>query len=46
MRWAIEEQIGWGLNKDISHSAFSHCIDYVLDAGSGGKHATNTKRSF
>ncbi len=28
-----EEQIA-GLIHDVSHSAFSHCIDYVLDAGS------------
>jgi len=30
---SLEEQIA-GLIHDISHSAFSHCIDYVLDAGS------------
>jgi len=30
---ALEEQIA-GLIHDISHAAFSHCIDYVLDAGS------------
>lgn len=30
----LEEQIA-GLIHDASHSAFSHCIDYVLDAGSG-----------
>lgn len=30
---SIEEQIA-GLIHDVSHSAFSHCIDYVLDAGS------------
>ena len=29
----IEEQIA-GLIHDVSHSAFSHCIDHVLDAGS------------
>ena len=29
----IEEQIA-GLIHDVSHSAFSHCIDYVLDVGS------------
>ncbi len=29
----IEEQIA-GLIHDVSHSAFSHCIDYVLDSGS------------
>lgn len=33
----LEEQIA-GLIHDISHSAFSHCIDYVLDAGSETKH--------
>ena len=34
---SIEEQIA-GLIHDVSHSAFSHCIDYVLDAGSQKKH--------
>ncbi len=29
----IEEQIA-GLIHDVSHAAFSHCIDYVLDTGS------------
>ncbi len=29
----LEEQIA-GLIHDVSHSAFSHCIDYVLDVGS------------
>jgi uncharacterized protein len=29
----LEEQIA-GLLHDISHSAFSHCIDYVLESGS------------
>lgn len=33
----IEEQIA-GLIHDVSHSAFSHCIDYVLDSGSEEKH--------
>jgi hypothetical protein len=33
----IEEQIA-GLIHDVSHSAFSHCIDYVLDVGSEKKH--------
>jgi len=33
----IEEQIS-GLIHDVSHSAFSHCIDYVLDAGSEKEH--------
>ena len=30
---SLEEQIA-GLIHDVSHSAFSHCIDYVLDKGS------------
>lgn len=34
---SIEEQIS-GLIHDVSHSAFSHCIDYVLDAGSQTTH--------
>jgi len=34
---SIEEQIA-GLIHDVSHSAFSHCIDYVLDVGSQKKH--------
>jgi len=29
----VEEQIA-GLIHDASHAAFSHCVDYVLDAGS------------
>jgi HD superfamily phosphohydrolase len=33
----IEEQIA-GLIHDVSHSAFSHCIDYVLDGGSEKEH--------
>ena len=33
----IEEQIA-GLIHDVSHSVFSHCIDYVLDAGSEKEH--------
>lgn len=33
----FEEQIA-GLIHDVSHSAFSHCIDYVLDAGSEKEH--------
>jgi len=33
----LEEQIA-GLIHDVSHSAFSHCIDYVLDAGSEKTH--------
>lgn len=34
---STEEQIA-GLIHDVSHSAFSHCIDYVLDGGSGKTH--------
>lgn len=33
----IEEQIA-GLIHDVSHSAFSHCIDYVLESGSEKEH--------
>jgi HD superfamily phosphohydrolase len=33
----LKEQIA-GLIHDVSHSAFSHCIDYVLDAGSEKQH--------
>ena len=33
----IEEKIA-GLIHDVSHSAFSHCIDYVLDSGSEKEH--------
>lgn len=33
----LEEQIA-GLIHDVSHSAFSHCIDYVLDEGSEKDH--------
>ena len=34
---SLEEQI-CGLLHDVSHSAFSHCIDYVLDEGSETHH--------
>lgn len=34
---SLEEQIA-GLIHDVSHSAFSHCIDYSLDTGSQSKH--------
>lgn len=34
---SLEEQIA-GLIHDVSHSAFSHCIDYVLKAGSEKEH--------
>ncbi len=34
---SIEEKIA-GLIHDVSHSAFSHCIDYVLDEGSEKTH--------
>jgi uncharacterized protein len=33
----IEEKIA-GLIHDVSHSVFSHCIDYVLDIGSEKEH--------
>ena len=33
----LEEQIA-GLIHDVSHSAFSHCIDYVLSVGSEKEH--------
>jgi HD superfamily phosphohydrolase len=33
-----EEQIA-GLLHDVSHSAFSHCIDYVLETGSQTNHS-------
>lgn len=34
---SLEEQIS-GLIHDVSHPAFSHCIDYVLDSGSPKEH--------
>ena len=34
---SLEEQIA-GLIHDVSHTAFSHCIDYALDADSEKKH--------
>lgn len=34
----LEEQIA-GLIHDASHSAFSHCIDYILEAGSEKEHS-------
>jgi hypothetical protein len=34
---SLEEQIA-GIIHDVSHSAFSHCIDYVLDSGSEKEH--------
>lgn len=34
---SLEEQIS-GLIHDVSHSAFSHCIDYILDSGSEKEH--------
>lgn len=33
----FEEQVA-GLIHDVSHSVFSHCIDYVLDVGSEKEH--------
>lgn len=35
---SLEEQIA-GLIHDVSHSAFSHCIDYVLSEGSPEEHS-------
>lgn len=32
----LEEQVA-GLIHDVSHSAFSHCIDYVFSSGSGAE---------
>ncbi len=34
---SLEEQVA-GLIHDVSHSVFSHCIDYILDSGSEEKH--------
>lgn len=34
---SLEEQLA-GLIHDVSHSAFSHCIDYILDVGSEKEH--------
>lgn len=44
---SLEEQIA-GLIHDVSHSAFSHCIDYVLDVGSEKQqnHQDNVFKSF
>ncbi|MDO8592908.1 MAG: HD domain-containing protein [bacterium] len=43
----IEEQIA-GLIHDVSHSVFSHCIDYALDAGNGKEqnHQDNSHDSY
>jgi hypothetical protein len=43
----LEEQIA-GLIHDVSHSAFSHCIDYIVDEGNGKKqnHQDNLHDSF
>lgn len=35
---SLEEQIA-GLIHDVSHSAFSHCVDYVLEEGSETSHS-------
>lgn len=40
----LEEQIA-GLIHDVSHSAFSHCIDYILIEGSG-KHQNHQDNVF
>ncbi|MDP3964493.1 MAG: HD domain-containing protein [bacterium] len=44
---SLEEQIA-GLIHDVSHSAFSHAIDYVLDEGSGAHqhHQDNVHDEF
>jgi len=43
----IKEQIA-GLIHDVSHSAFSHCIDYISDTGNGKEqnHQDNLHDSF
>jgi len=43
----IQEQIA-GLTHDVSHSAFSHCIDYVLETGNGKEqnHQDNSHDNF
>jgi len=43
----LEEQIA-GLIHDVSHSAFSHCIDYIVDGGNGKEqnHQDNLHDSF
>jgi len=43
----LEEQIS-GLIHDVSHSVFSHCIDYILDVGSGKEqnHQDNCFNNF
>jgi len=43
----IKEQIA-GLIHDVSHSVFSHCIDYVADTGNGKEqnHQDNLHNSF
>ena len=43
----LEEQIA-GLIHDVSHSAFSHCIDYIVDNGNGKEqnHQDNLHDSF
>lgn len=35
---SLEERVA-GLIHDVSHSAFSHCIDYALDSGSEKEHS-------
>lgn len=44
---SLEEQVA-GLIHDVSHTTFSHCIDYVLDAGSQKEqsHQDNTFKEF
>ncbi|MDD4271872.1 MAG: HD domain-containing protein [Patescibacteria group bacterium] len=44
---SLEEQVA-GLIHDVSHSVFSHCIDYVVEGGDGKKqgHQDNLHDSF
>ncbi len=44
---SLEEQVA-GLIHDVSHATFSHCIDYVLDAGSEKEqnHQDNVSTDF
>ncbi|MFA5754607.1 MAG: HD domain-containing protein [Patescibacteria group bacterium] len=46
-RAPLTEQVA-GLIHDVSHSAFSHCIDYILENGDGGQqnHQDNVFNEF